>query len=126
VLVESSRQLLKIDSDDPRRGSRLSSCMAADAAQFLPRHHECIRQPCDQVCFGLGPAKIVAGDKVVILWGCSMPIVLRLTVLTLASWLSVVVNVIFIGIQEYSIWTRGTVLATSEVHTLEGGEGPRG
>lgn len=31
----------------------------------------------DRVCFGLGPAKIAAGDEVVILCGCSVPVILR-------------------------------------------------
>jgi hypothetical protein len=31
----------------------------------------------DQVSFGLGPATIVVGDEVVILWGCSVPFILR-------------------------------------------------
>ncbi len=31
----------------------------------------------DRVWFGLGPAEIAAGDEVVILCGCSVPVILR-------------------------------------------------
>jgi hypothetical protein len=35
-----------------------------------------------------------------------------LTFLTLASWPSIIINIVFIEIQEYSIWTSGRVFPT--------------